>query len=504
MATAQNAGDLIPTSANPHADPPLQPFQQVILDGRTLEGGGQLVRIAVALSAITGRPVSIDYIRGKRSGKRGLKASHVAAVKLLGEISRSRVLGGHVGSESLKFEPQPLAKNDTTLLGMPRSVEDIREDAVLVPLANLSVRSEYTIRLGTPGSVFLVFQTLYPYLLYVGSQAPAECIKVTVTGGTNTSRAPSYDYASQVMAPNFARLGLPLLDITLNSRGWEWGPIELGTVCFLVHPLPIAHDNNDHPRQRTKNLGSDARARITTPCFPRIDMMDQNCGKVTQVDLTILASDRQLPGRSTPLRKFVEGQTRSALRKKLAILSPQVFDSIMSEDGDSPVPIELHTSEPTAHINRLYILLVAHISTGFRVGHDALLGMDSWRRPPKRGPKLKKGQQLSPMPKLEIDIDRITNLIESCVDGFGNTLQKTVGAHMAKHANGAFGCPPWLDEHMRDQIVIFEALGNLRGHNADDSDKRPEVQEDKENWTLHTHTAQWVCQEILGKVPRRV
>lgn len=42
------------------------------LDGRTGEGGGQVVRIALALSAITGIPIRIHHVRGNRMGpKRG-------------------------------------------------------------------------------------------------------------------------------------------------------------------------------------------------------------------------------------------------------------------------------------------------------------------------------------------------------------------------------------------------------------------------------------------------
>ena len=41
------------------------------LDGRTGEGGGQLVRIACALAAVTSQPVRIFHVRGNREGARG-------------------------------------------------------------------------------------------------------------------------------------------------------------------------------------------------------------------------------------------------------------------------------------------------------------------------------------------------------------------------------------------------------------------------------------------------
>lgn len=53
----------------------------VVLDGRTGEGGGQLVRIAVGLSALTGTPIRIHHVRGNRQGGKGggKTAYHICA-----------------------------------------------------------------------------------------------------------------------------------------------------------------------------------------------------------------------------------------------------------------------------------------------------------------------------------------------------------------------------------------------------------------------------------------
>lgn len=46
-------------------------MKPILLDGRTGEGGGQLVRLAVGLSALTTRPIKITNVRGNRPGDRG-------------------------------------------------------------------------------------------------------------------------------------------------------------------------------------------------------------------------------------------------------------------------------------------------------------------------------------------------------------------------------------------------------------------------------------------------
>lgn len=77
----------------------------IALDGRTLEGGGQLVRIALGLSALTKLPISITNIRGNRPGGGGLKAQHLTSVQWLAQASGAKVKGMGLKSKNLVFEP---------------------------------------------------------------------------------------------------------------------------------------------------------------------------------------------------------------------------------------------------------------------------------------------------------------------------------------------------------------------------------------------------------------
>ncbi|KAJ5833564.1 hypothetical protein N7474_001875 [Penicillium riverlandense] len=502
----------------------------VYLDGRTLEGGGQLVRNALALSALTGRPVTIDHVRGNRHGKRGLKGSHAAAVKLLAEISRSKVVGGEVGSQSVTFIPPSASP--------PESAPTRRRDglASVVSLSDVSVQPEYNIDLPTAGSVFLVFQALYPYLLHVGLRASADCIRVNITGGTNSSLSPSYDYASQVMVPNFARLGLPHLSMKLNKRGWSSGPVDLGSVSFRIHPLP-ASGTIEQSRKSERDDSSLSR-------FRPIGLLSHERGKITQIDITILAPDSLIPGTSEEegerdphekanhgkksnnfnkrkwkdqddshhhddvsnsvtgdlprtIRNYIEDITVRALRNGIKTLDPSIFESITDgTNRDRPVPITIHTSEATSHRSHKYILLVAHTSTGFRIGHDAIFGFDGSRggghatkTNKNRGGKRKQDHR---------EVSAAFDLVNQCVRGFLDEISEKDHGFFEEEPAGRRSC---LDVHMRDQVVVFEALGELSRQGLVDGQEkgRSEEQEDESHWSLHTKTAQWVCRQMMGE-----
>ncbi|KAL4913859.1 putative RNA 3'-terminal phosphate cyclase [Aspergillus aurantiobrunneus] len=439
--------------------------EPVRLDGRKLEGGGQLVRIAVALSALTGKAVKIDHIRGNRPGKRGLKVSHLAAITMLSELSGSTLVGAEVGSCSVEFYPPQ------TEQGQARRTD-----------------SEINIRLPTPGSVFLVFQ---PSILHL-------CI----IGGTNVSSSPSYDYVSQVLLPNFARVGLPAVSVRLEKRGWASGQRHMGKVIFTVDTL------------RRENGG------LPSHELPSIDLRQSQRGSISKIDITILAPDDHLDvtakgsqqtaaGNTKPgvpkhgvqrnkaveskecekpetIREFMERYAHQSLRKRLEGLPPAVFPRYSPAEPDLEiVPIKPHTTEATLRRSCMYVLIVAHTSTRFKIGRDALYGSV------REQPKPRKRQSKQEM------ADRVKGLVDECVENFFRELcdpllQKT------PDAVGNIGHQPCVDEYMRDQLVVFEALARVsRSNEAGPQDI--ESREDERYWSLHTKTAQWVCQEMFGE-----
>lgn len=184
------------------------------LEGTTLEGGGQLLRIALGLAGLTSRPVHIANIRGKRSGGGGLKAQHLTSMLWLGQASNARISGAGLKSKEITFTPHP----------QPSIHDDILAGRV-------------SISQSTPGSIALVLQAILPYLLFSGAQ---NSIQLRITGGTNVSNSPSTDYIEQVLLPMLGLIGISSISSTLQSRGWSTGRTCLGSATFSITPLNTA------------------------------------------------------------------------------------------------------------------------------------------------------------------------------------------------------------------------------------------------------------------------
>lgn len=84
----------------------------MILDGS--EAGGQFVRTACALSAITGKAIKITNIRGARP-KPGLKTQHIEGIRALGGLCSAEISGLEKGSRELEFVPHEFVEKDITI-----------------------------------------------------------------------------------------------------------------------------------------------------------------------------------------------------------------------------------------------------------------------------------------------------------------------------------------------------------------------------------------------------
>jgi RNA 3'-terminal phosphate cyclase (ATP) len=176
---------------------------EIVLDGSAGEGGGQILRTALALSAITGKPFAVERIRANRI-KPGLRPQHRAAVLAAGQLCRAEVVGADVGAERIEFRP-----------GAP-----------VQP-------GEHLFDIGTAGSAPLLFQTLcWPLALAKGPS------QLTLRGGTHQQHSPTFHYLALVFAPAAARLGFRF-EVALQAAGfYPEGGGEMTAAIQPAHAMP--------------------------------------------------------------------------------------------------------------------------------------------------------------------------------------------------------------------------------------------------------------------------
>lgn len=153
------------------------------LDGAQGEGGGQILRTALALSMVTGQAFRLERIRAGRK-KPGLSAQHLAAVRAAISVGQATAVGDLLGSQTLEFRPTTIRAGDFRFV------------------------------VGTAGSATLVLQTILPPLLT--ASAPST---ISLEGGTHNPFAPPYDFVARSFATLIRRMG-PELDLQLDRPGF--------------------------------------------------------------------------------------------------------------------------------------------------------------------------------------------------------------------------------------------------------------------------------------------
>ena len=175
------------------------------INGAYLEGGGAIVRVALALSTITQKPFEVYDIRKGRKDS-GLKNQHLYCVKSLKELYNAVAEGDELGSLKLKYYPKkPVAKN-----------------------LNIDIE--------TAGSITLLMQALLVPSMFV-----SKTITINVTGGTDTKWSQPFDYFSNVLLPQLQRFAK--IEAKLLKRGYY--PKGNGKVEIKISPKFKLNDFSD-------------------------------------------------------------------------------------------------------------------------------------------------------------------------------------------------------------------------------------------------------------------
>jgi RNA 3'-terminal phosphate cyclase (ATP) len=218
------------------------------VDGGHLEGGGQILRLAVVLSAISGIPITVVRVRENRE-RPGLAPQHIAAV---------RAVAGTCGAECAGLVPK--SREITFTPGALR-------------------RADLHIDTGTAGSIPLVLQAWLPAALIRGGS-------ITVVGGTEVAQSPTIDYIDRVLVPVLRRAGASI-EITVLERGYYprgGGRVRVSVEPGLPGPISVPEEEErcrliscsaglpGHVTERQAGAARDLlKSELDLPCTATLD-----------------------------------------------------------------------------------------------------------------------------------------------------------------------------------------------------------------------------------------
>jgi RNA 3'-terminal phosphate cyclase (ATP) len=167
------------------------------IDGSQKSGSGTILRLAIALAAITTQPVRIYNIRQNRP-KPGLKPQHLEAVLTAARICNAELEGALLNSREVWFKPRE------------------------IPGGNIKAE------IGTAGSIPMLLMTVLPICVFATDR-----IQLHVTGGTDVSHSPTITYMQRVFLSTMKRMGFEA-EITVHRYGYY--PKGMGEVTMTAKP----------------------------------------------------------------------------------------------------------------------------------------------------------------------------------------------------------------------------------------------------------------------------
>lgn len=344
----------------------------VEIDGSMGEGGGQILRNAVALSAVLLKPIRVYNIRARRSNP-GLRPQHLTAVKAVAALSAAEVSGLRVGSREIVFRPR-------RRLGGGR----LRFDA------------------GTAGSTTLMLQSLMPAMAF--SSAPVEA---ELRGGTNNPMAPPVEYLRDVLTPILRRMGC-VFDVELLRRGFyprgggvvrarstpikSLRPIKLVEFDGVKRITGLSYSSR-LPEHIVERMASSAERLLRAEGFeaeiarealrpgdPKC-ALDPGCGIILVAELgsgALLGADR-LGAKGVPAERVGEEAARELLTqlKARAPVDKHLGDQLVVwaclADGVSEYRVSELTTHTTTSIELCELMAGCEVEVEGRVGEPALV-----------------------------------------------------------------------------------------------------------------------------------
>lgn len=287
------------------------------IDGSQGEGGGQILRTSVALSAALDIPVRVTNIRSGRTVP-GLRPQHVAAVRAAATVCQGELTGDAVGSSEITLLPGPLRGG------------------------------QFNFEIPTAGSAVLVCQTILPTLMLTDVDN-----EVTVTGGTHNPMAPCFEYVRGIFTvlasvancqayfdldrAGFYPAGGGRLRMAVSGLGGRQSvePIRLTSRGDLRHIEGISATGGRAPGDTAERLARRIVARLA------------RAGHRPSVEQAALESDS--PGSVA----FVRAVFSQTVAGAMSVTGPEHFGDVVADDAtdailafiDSPGVVDAHAAD---------------------------------------------------------------------------------------------------------------------------------------------------------------
>jgi RNA 3'-phosphate cyclase len=168
------------------------------IDGSQKSGSGTILRLSVALAAITKQPLHICNIRQNRP-QPGLKHQHLEAVLTAAKLCKAKVQGATLGSRELWFTPQKICGGNIEAL------------------------------IETAGSIPMLLLATLPVCLFADDYVHLHVAK----GGTDTTHAPTINYMRYVLLPTLEQMGV---DAEIVVQKYGYYPKGMGEATMTVKP----------------------------------------------------------------------------------------------------------------------------------------------------------------------------------------------------------------------------------------------------------------------------
>jgi len=331
------------------------------IDGSYGAGGGQIVRMAVALSAITSTPVRVVNVRAKRATP-GLAAQHMTAIGAVARLCDARTKGVEAGSKEFVFEPGPL------------------------------YGGRFSFDVGTAGSITLVLQACLPAAFAAGDT------ELEIRGGTDVPWSPPLDYFGHVFLGLLRKMGARA-DVTVAMRGYyprgggivrvkfekavAWKPLHVPRRGEIIRIEGRAHASN-LPEDVVQRMKSDAIQRLSK--FMNVRIPSETLGPDRAVGpggAIVLWAETQetilggsaLAAKGKRAEKVGDEATENLLREieSRATFDVYASDQLLAYMAMASGPSEFLVREVSEHARSMIWLLGSFLETQFEVlPHDGL------------------------------------------------------------------------------------------------------------------------------------